>query len=114
MSFLNKDPISIAQQTGNHNTNSNDSSIHMVPTKIATNENKFDQIPARHYILPVMDKVKARVSLIESMCQKPLNQHEKELLNDIQQLFQPDAACSPLLNVEHIKLLSKNFISIKK
>ncbi|CAF0958555.1 unnamed protein product [Rotaria sordida] len=103
LSFLNKDPISAAQQTGNNN-NFADSSIHMVQSN-ATNNMKFDNIPVRHCILPVLDKMKPRVNLIESMCKRTLSSDEKEFLNDINQLFRPDATYSPMLTRQHLMFL---------
>ncbi|CAF0900803.1 unnamed protein product [Rotaria sordida] len=103
LSFLNKDPISAAQQTGNNN-NFADSSIHMVQSN-ATNNMKFDNIPVRHCILPVLDKMKPRVNLIEPMCKRTLSSDEKELLNDINQLFRPDATYSPMLTRQHLMFL---------
>jgi hypothetical protein len=101
LSFLNKDPISVAQQTANNN-NSTDSSMHLISSNI-----KFDNIPARKCILPVIDKIKPRVNLIEQMCNRTLNSNEKEQLKEINLLFQPDASYSPMLTSEHLILLSK-------
>jgi len=102
LSFLNKDPISAAQQTANTNNNSTDSSIHMISSNI-----KVDNIPARQCILPIIDKTKPRVNLIEQMCNRTLNSKEKEQLQDINVLFQPDATYSPMLTREHLMFLSK-------
>ena len=105
LSFLNKDTISVAQQTGNNN-NSAASSMHIIPSN-ATGNTKFDNIPVRHCILPVMDKTTPRVSLIEKMCKRTLSSSEKEQLNDINQLFQPYPTYSPFLTRQHLTLLSK-------
>jgi hypothetical protein len=101
LSFLNKDPISAAQQTGNNN-HFPDSSMHLIPSNT-----EFDHIPARQCILPVLDKIKPRINLIEQMCNRTLNSDEKEQLNDINVLFQPDASYSPMITQEHLVLLSK-------
>ncbi|CAF3446102.1 unnamed protein product [Rotaria socialis] len=103
LSFLNKDPISAAQQTGNNN-NFVDSPMHIIQTETASST-KFDNIPTRHCILPVMDKMKPRVNLIEQKCNRTLTPAEKEQLNDIHQLFRPDATYSPMLTREHLTLL---------
>ncbi|CAF1064755.1 unnamed protein product [Rotaria sp. Silwood1] len=103
LSFLNKDPISAAQQQGNNN-NSADSPMHLIQSN-TTGNTKFDNIPVRHCILPVTDKIKPRVSLIEPMCNRTLSSNEKELLNDINQLFLPDATYSPMLTRQHLMLL---------
>jgi hypothetical protein len=105
LSFLNKDPISAAQQTGNNN-NFADSTMHIVSSNTNINT-KFDHIPARKCILPELDKSKPRVNLIEKMCNRTLNSNEKEQLEDINVLFQPDASYSPMLTREHLILLSK-------
>jgi hypothetical protein len=41
------------------------------------------------------------------MCNRKLTSNEKEQLNDINQLFLPNATYSPMLNREHLTLLSK-------
>lgn len=105
LSFLNKDPISAAQQTGNSN-NFADSPMHIIQSDTASST-KFDNIPTRHCILPVLDKMKPRVNLIVQMCNRTLTPEEKEQLNDIEQLFRPDATYSPMLTRQHITLLSK-------
>ncbi len=97
LSFLNKDPISAAQQSGNNNTFA-ESSMHTMPSKTT---------PARSCILPIMTKTKPRVNLIEQMCNRQLNPKEKEQLEDISVLLQPNAAYSPMLTREHLTLLSK-------
>jgi hypothetical protein len=101
LSFLNKDPISAAQQTTNNNN-----SINMISSN-TNNKTKLNNIPARECILPVMDKIKPRINLIEQMCNRTLNSNEKELLNDINVLFEPNASYSPMLTREHLMLLSK-------
>ncbi len=98
LSFLNKDPISAAQQSG-----SADSPMHIIPS---TNT-KLDHVPVRQCILPKIDKTKPRVNLIEQMCNRKLNSNEKEQLEDIKVLLQPDASYSPMLTREHLTLLSK-------
>ncbi|UJR31185.1 hypothetical protein I4U23_018692 [Adineta vaga] len=103
LSFLNKDPISIAQQNGTNNTFA-DSSMHIIPS--TTNSNtKLDHIPARHCILPTMDKLKPRVDLIEGKCNRSLTVNEKEQLKDIDHLLRPDGNSSPLLTRDHFMLL---------
>ncbi|CAF1009481.1 unnamed protein product [Adineta ricciae] len=103
LSFLNKDPISIAQQTGTNNTFA-DTSVHVMPS--ATNSNtKLDKVPARHCILPTMDKLTPRVDLIEQKCNRTLSVNEKEQLKEIDQLLRPDGNSSPLLTRSHIALL---------
>ena len=105
LSFLNKDPISIAQQTGTNNTFA-DTSMHVMPS--ATNSNtKLDKVPARHCILPTMDKLTSRVDLIEQKCNRTLTSNEKEQLKEIDQLLRPDGNSSPLLTRNHITLLSR-------
>ena len=105
LSFMNKDPISVAQQTGNNNNNSTESTMHIVSSN--TNDNtKLDKVPARQCILPIIDKIKPRINLIEQMCNRTLNTNEKELLNDINVLFQPNPSYSPMLTREHVILLS--------
>ncbi|CAF4357146.1 unnamed protein product, partial [Adineta steineri] len=71
----------------------------------ANNNTKLDKTPARKSILPVIDKLKLRVSVIEQKCNRTLNANEKEQLNDIDQLFRPDATYSPMLTREHLMLL---------
>jgi hypothetical protein len=100
LSFLNKDPISEAQQTGNNN-HFPDSNMHAIPSKTNTT-------PARRCILPELDKTKPRINLIEQMCNRKLNSNEKEQLEDINVLFQPNASYSPMLTREHLTLLSKS------
>ena len=105
LSFMNKDPISMAQQTGNNN-NFADSPMHIIPS--GTNDStKLAQVPARHCILPTIDKTKPRVNLIEQMCTRTLNSNEKEQLSDIDVLFQPNASYSPMITREHLTLLSR-------
>lgn len=106
LSFLNKDPISAAQQSGNTNNNFAESGMHMV-SSTANSQTKLDQIPARHCILPVLNKMQPRVTLIEQMSSRTLTAKEKELLADIHQLFRPDATYSPMLTADHLKLLSQ-------
>jgi hypothetical protein len=106
LSFLNKDPISAAQQTSNSSNNFSDSSIHNIPPH-TNNNTKLNNIPARGDILRAPDKAKPRVDLIEQMCNRTLNSDEKEQLNDINVLFQPNSSYSPMLTREHIMLLSK-------
>jgi hypothetical protein len=105
LSFMNKDPISVAQQTGSSN-NFADSSMHMISSN-ATSNTKLDTTPVRQCILPVMDKLKPRIDLIEQNCNRPLTANEKEQLNDINQLFKPNATYSPMLTREHLMLLSE-------
>jgi hypothetical protein len=105
LSFLNKDPISVAQQTGTSN-NFAGSSMHMISSDTNSN-NKWDKIPSRKCILPIIDKIKPRVNIIEQMCNRPLTGDEKEQLNDINQLFRPDPMYSPMLTRDHLILLSK-------
>lgn len=106
LSFLNKDPISAAQQTANMNNNFSNSSMHTIPEHTNSNT-KLNNIPARENIIPIMDKVKPRVDLIEQLCNRTLSTNEKELLNDINILFQPNPSYSPMLTREHVVLLSK-------
>lgn len=103
MSFLNKDPISVAQQSGTTNNNAPESSMHMVESKVK------DSIPARQCILPAINKMEKRIPRILTMSNRPLTTIEKERLDEIQQLFDPNASYSPMLNVDHVKLLSKSF-----
>lgn len=105
LSFLNKDPISAAQQTGLNNHFA-ESSMHTIPSNTNSNT-KLDKVPARQCILPQIDKTKARIDLIEQMCNRTLNSNEKEQLNDINQLFVPSASYSPMITREHLMLLSK-------
>lgn len=104
LSFLNKDPISAAQKTANNNFV--DSNIHMVPSQ-STSHTKLDRVPARKCIFPQIDKSISRVSLLQQMCNRTLTNEEKEQLQDINVLFQPDATYSPMLTREHVTLLSK-------
>ena len=106
LSFLNKDPISAAQQSGNTNNNFTESSMHMIPST-ANSQSKLDQIPARQSILPALNKMQPRVTLIEQMSKRTMTAKEKELLADIHQLFRPDASYSPMLTADHVKLLSQ-------
>lgn len=104
LSFMNKDPISAAQQSGMNNSFV-DSPVHNV--QAAANSNtKLDRVPARQCILPAIDKLQPRVNLIEQKCSRPLTANEKEQLKEIDQLLRPDGISSPLINAEHIKLLS--------
>jgi hypothetical protein len=105
LSFLNKDPISAAQQTGSNNTFVNPS-MHISQSG-ATSNTRLDGVPARHCILPIMDKLQPRVNLIEQKCNRPLAVKEKERLNEIDQLLRPDGISSPLITREHLMLLSK-------
>ena len=105
LSFLNKDPISAAQQTANNNNFVN-SNIHMIPSQ-SNSHTKLDHVPARKCIFPKIDKTIPRISLLEQMCNRTLTNQEKEQLQDINVLFQPDASYSPMLTREHVTLLSK-------
>ncbi|CAF3873748.1 unnamed protein product [Adineta steineri] len=104
LSFMNKDPISAAQQQQGFNNNFAESSMHTM-SSTANNNTKLDKTPARKSILPVIDKLKLRASVIEQKCNRTLNANEKEQLNDIDQLFRPDATYSPMLTREHLMLL---------
>ena len=105
LSFLNKDPISAAQQSGNNHFA--DAPVHVLPSQTNANA-KLAHVPARQTILPKIDKTKPRVNLIEQMCNRTLNAKETERLEDIKVLTQPDASYSPMLTREHLTLLSKS------
>lgn len=107
LSFLNKDPISMAQRSGttNDNTASN-VSMHMINSTTSNN-----QTSARQNILPVMNKNEERIPLIERLSNRSLSQDEKELLNEIQVLFRSDATYSPILNKKHLTLLGNFSVS---
>jgi hypothetical protein len=106
LSFLNKDPISAVQQSGNVNHDFSSTSSNTNSSALSTDSNIVDNSPVRHCILPVVNKMETRVTSIESMCQRTLTTKEKEQLNDIQQLFRIDATYSPMLTIDHVKLLS--------
>jgi len=108
LSFLNKDPISAAQQTGNSNMNSPDSDMHIVSSNANVNT-KLENIPARKCILSTIDKTKLQVNSIEQMCNRTLSTKEKDLLKDISVLFDPNPSYSPMLTREHLILLSMFF-----
>ena len=80
--------------------------MHMIPSQ-ANSHTKLDHVPARQCILPKLDKTTGRIALLEQMCNRPLTAKEKELLQDVNILFQPNASYSPMLTREHVTLLSK-------
>ena len=84
LSFLNKDPISAAQHSGLNN-NFPDSPMHTMPSDTNSNTH-LDKVPARQCILPLIDKIKSRITQIEQICNRTLTSNEKEQLNDINQL----------------------------
>lgn len=104
LSFLNKDPISVAQQTGNNNMNSPDSDMHIVSSNTNANT-KLENIPARKCILPIIDKTKLQINTIEQIINRTLLTKEKDLLKDVYVLFEPNPSYSPMLTQEHLILL---------
>lgn len=107
LSFLNKDPISVAQQTGNNNMNSPDSDMHIVSSNTNANT-KLENIPARKCILPIIDKTKLQINTIEQIINRTLSTKEKDLLKDVYVLFEPNPSYSPMLTQEHLILLSNS------
>ncbi|CAF0844096.1 unnamed protein product [Didymodactylos carnosus] len=103
LSFLNNDPISVAQENATHSSNNQTAdNVHMVNSSVPSNAKRT----VRKSILSKTDITVDKIDTIKRLCKRSFNKHEIELLDDIRETFLPTTNYSPMLTKEHISLMS--------